>query len=494
MANASSRPAQKKVREPAREVDVVSESDVVVVGGGPAGVGAALSAARTGARTVLLERYGHLGGMATGGLVILIPHLSDGSERRQITGICQEMIERLDVEGAAVHPRYEELGSTDPKLIAKWKEHLFFVVGGKVRMSVLVDPEILKCVLNDMMEEAGVKLFLHSWSTRAYVEEDAVRGIIFESKTGRQAILSKVVVDATGDGDIFADAGAPFDGQLDPKARISRLALVFQIANVDTERFSRFMSEEQQTYAELMYKLESLGGFSLILRGYRDDVVWVNNYFPKWVPNYMNSFVTETSGEDAQNRFLSALNFEDLTWVEVHARKGMRTTHDFLKRNVPGFGKSFIMNVAPQIGTRGSRRLLGEYVVTEKDIRTGTVFNDSIALCPPIDGNVSPEHPHMCIPYRALLPKKVQNLLVAGRCFSSDLVANDVLNIIPFCIAMGQAAGTAASIAAKADLSPGNIDVDTLQRGLIDQNVVLPEAIKQNAGAGKTSDKVGGKD
>jgi hypothetical protein len=483
IANVTS--AQKKVKEPARQIDVVDESDVVVVGGGPAGVGAAIAAARSGARTVLVERYGHLGGMATGGLVILIPHLSDGTKEQQILGICQEMIGRLDTLGAATHPRHEDLGSTDPALISKWKEYLFFVIGGKIRQSVLVDPEILKCVLNDMMEEAGVKLFLHSWGTQAFVEEKIVRGVIFESKSGRQAILSRVVVDTTGDGDIFATAGAPFDGQIDPKARISRLALVFQIANVDTEKFSRFVSEEQQSYAELMYKLESMGGFSLILRSQREDVVWVNNYFPKWVPNYMNSFVTETSGETAERRFLSALSFEDLTWVEVHARKGMLITYDFLKKNVPGFDKSFIMNVAPQIGTRGSRRLLGEYVVTEKDIRAGTVFDDTIALCPPIDANVSPEHPHMCIPYRSLLPREVNNLLVAGRCFSSDLVANDVLNIIPYCIAMGQAAGTAAAMAAKSGLSPRDIAVKNLQRSLIEQNVVLPGTIKNSGSIGR---------
>jgi hypothetical protein len=471
----------KKVREPAREINVCREADVVVVGGGPAGVAAAIAAARNGAKTVLVERYGHLGGMATGGLVILIPHLSDGLKEQQIGGICQEIVSRLDAVGAAIHPRYEDLGSNDRKLVKFWQDYLFFVIEGRIRLSVLVDPEILKCVLNDLTEEAGVTLFLHSWSTRALVEKKSVRGVIFESKSGRQAILSKVVIDATGDGDIFASAGAPFDGKLDPKLRIATLALIFQMGNVDTWKFSRFMAKEQQRYGELMYELEGLGGFSLVLRSQREDVVWVNNYFPKWVPNYMKSFVTETAGEASEKGGLSALSFEDLTWVEVNARKGMLITYNFFKKNVPGFEKSFIMNVAPQVGTRGSRRLIGEYIVTEKDIRTGTVHDDTIAVCPSIDGNVSPEHPHMCIPYRSLLPRKVENLLVAGRCFSSDVVANDVLNIIPFCVAMGQAAGAAAGMAAKADVSPGDIDIRSLQRHLIDQNVVLPPAIEAHA-------------
>ena len=184
MTSTSVTSAEKTVSEPARQIEVADVTDVVVVGGGPAGVAAAIAAGRSGAKTVLVERYGHLGGMATGGLVILIPHLSDGFKGQQVVGICQEMVGRLDALGAVVHPRYEDLGSTDPELIRKWKEYLFFVVGGKVRMSVLVDPEILKCVLNDMMEEAGVKLFLHSWGTQALVEENRVRGVIFESKSG----------------------------------------------------------------------------------------------------------------------------------------------------------------------------------------------------------------------------------------------------------------------------------------------------------------------
>jgi hypothetical protein len=474
-------PAGKKIMEPAREIRVCREADVVVVGGGPAGVAAALAAARGGAKTILVERYGHLGGMATGGLVILIPHMSDGTDKQQVTGICQEIIGRLDVLGAAIHPRYEDLGSKSGRLIKRWQDYLFFVIEGRIRLSVLVDPEIMKCVLNDMMEEAGVTLFLHSWGVEPLMEGNEVRGVIFESKSGRQAILSRVVIDATGDGDLFASAGAPFDGNLDPKARISRMALIFQIANVDTKKFGRFMTEEKERYGELMYELESLGGYSLILRGPRKDVVWVNNYFPKWAPNYMKNFVKEAAGASSGKGILSALSFEDLTWVEVNARKGMLVTYNFLKKHVPGYEKSFIMNVAPQIGTRGSRRLLGEYLVTEKDMRTGVVHDDTIALCPSIDGNVSPAHPHMCIPYRSLVPQKIENLLVAGRCFSSDLVANDVLNIIPFCVQMGQAAGAAAAMAVEAGVAPRGVDIRILQRRLIEQDVALPREIEDRA-------------
>jgi NADPH-dependent 2,4-dienoyl-CoA reductase/sulfur reductase-like enzyme len=143
----------KTITETAREVPVCGEADVVVVGGGPAGVSAAVSAARTGARTILIERYGHLGGMATGGLVLVIPHLSNGTAELQIAGLCWEMIDRLDAKNGVVHPPFEQLGSNDPKLTKYWLEQYRrdCVVEGKIRMSAYVDPEMLKCVLNDMV-------------------------------------------------------------------------------------------------------------------------------------------------------------------------------------------------------------------------------------------------------------------------------------------------------------------------------------------------------
>ena len=153
-------------------------------------------------------------------------------------------------------------------------------------------------------------------------------------------------------------------------------------------------------------------------------------------------------------------------------------THDFFKKHVPGFENSYIISVAPQVGTRGSRRLIGDYIVTVDDIRSGKVFDDSILVCPNLDGNLSPEYPHMHVPYRSLLPKNVENLLVAGRCFSSDLVANEALNIIPTCIAMGEAAGVAAAMAVRENITVRNIDYQALQRNLIQQNVVLPPEIK----------------
>lgn len=448
-----------------------ASTDVLVVGGGPAGVAAAIAAARNGARTILMERYGYLGGMATGGLVILIPHLSGGTETIYIRGLCTEIIQKLDLMGGVLHPPQEHLGSEDPQLLQTWRDFLFFTVDNRIRMSALVDPQLLKCVLDSLTIEAGVRLFLHCWGSEAIMEGNKIRGVLFQSKSGRKAVEAKIVIDCTGDGDILASAGVEYDDTSDSRFRTSTLGLVSRIGNVDIKRLKVFVEENFNTYAELMRELESLGGFSLILRSNQEDIVWINNYFPRWRPDYMESFVKE----EKEKKLLNALSFEDLTWVEVEARKGILATFNFLKSKVPGFENSFLLEIAPQIGTRGSRRMIGEYIVTKNDLTSGLLHEDTIAVCPPLNGNISHSHPLVSIPYRALIPKEVVNLIVAGRCFSSDIIANDTLNIIPFCIAMGQAAGTAAALAIQSGCLPRDVNYKDLKRSLLQQNVFLPE-------------------
>jgi hypothetical protein len=449
-------PSMKTITEPASEIRVVREADVVVVGGGPGGHAAAVAAARNGADTVLLERYGHLGGMASGGLVIMIPHLSDGTERQIIAGQCKEWLDRLDVRGASLHQKYEDVGSDDKELVEYWRDfHQFFVCEDRVQLAAMVDPEMLKCVLNDMVGEAGVKLFLHSWGTKAIVEHNEVQGVIFESKSGRQAVLGKVIIDGTGDGDLLPSAGAEFDRNIKPNLRIATVAVVFRLGNVDTKMHSKFQKTETKKYAALMGELMKAGGFPAAQRSAHDDVVWVSN----WIPG------------------LDILNVEDLTRAEVEIRKKMLVTYDFFKKNVPGFEKSFIIDTASQTGTRGSRRLIGEYMVTEKDWHSGKTYEDTIAVLPQLRSVVSQEHPHVHVPYRSLVPRKVDNLLVAGRSFSSDDIVNNDYNLIPHCILYGQAAGTAAALAIKSGVKVRNVNIADLKDSLIKQKVVLPETL-----------------
>lgn len=443
----------KTIIEPSQELRVCRETEVLVVGGGPAGVAAAIAAARNGADTTLIERYNHLGGMATGGLVILIPHMSAGTHEQEIAGICQEMVDRLDLRGAARHPERKFLGSEDKELQSTMKHYQDFVVDGRVRMSVIVDPEILKCVLNEMVEDAGVKLYLHSWGSRAIVDGDTVNGAIFESKSGRQAILSKTTIDTTGDGDIFASAGAEFDGFIDPSLRSGMVALVWRMGDVDYLKYSRFRHGEQEAFGAIMNEMQAAAGFRVLpLATHRDDQVWVNN----WVPGRI------------------CIDVDDITWTEVNVRKAMLKVHDILKNKMPGFEKSFILDTASQLGTRASRRLIGEHVVTEKDVRSGIIFEDTIAMIPPFKEKT----PIKAVPYRSLVPIKVESLLVAGRCFASDPFANDLLNLIPYCVAMGEAAGTAAAIALKDDVQPRNVNIKTVQKKLLEQGVWLPKEVR----------------
>jgi hypothetical protein len=452
--------AVRTIIEPAREIKVLRETDVVVVGGGPGGHSAAVAAARNGARTVLIERYGHLGGMATGGLVAMIPHLSGGTKEPQIAGLCQEWIERLDARGAAIHPKKEDLGSDDPEVITYWRNRGIWFLSdeGRIRLTVVTDPEILKCVLNDMAEEAGVKLLLHAWGTRAIVEDNQVKGVIFESKSGRQAILAKVVIDATGDGDLLPSAGADFTTKMDVHLRIRNLAVVFKIGNVDLDRFIEFRQTEPERYAELVRQVFLAHGFPVGgFRGLHEGVVWVNNFVP---------------GMGSPG--ISPMNVEDLTMVELYVRKRMLITLDFYKRHVPGFEKAFILTTAPQIGTRGGRRVIGEYILTEQDTHSGRIFEDTIAMAPHLEHDISPEHPLRYLPYRCLVPRKVEGLLVAGRSFSSEDRVNEMLNLIGHCIALGQAAGTAAALAIKNDVRLRHVSFAALQESLHNQGVPLP--------------------
>ncbi len=448
---------KRSITEPTRETNVCYEADVVVVGGGPGGHSAAIAAARNGAKTVLVERYGHLGGMSTGGIVIQIPHMSAGADRI-IAGLCQEWIDRLDLIGGVLVPRKEDIGSSDEKLVSRWRHFMGNVNNGRIAHTAWVDPELLKCILNDMVEDAGVKLYLHSWGTQAIVNEGRLQGIIFESKSGRQAILGKVIIDGTGDGDLLPSAGAEFDGALDPKLRSSMLALVFRLGNCDYQKLCDFREAEPGKWEELIKELTNVAGTRILpLPSPRNDVLWVNN----WIPD------------------LNCMKVEDLTKLEVEMRKIMRRGHDFMKKNIPTFGNSFILDTASQTGTRGGRRLIGEYIVSVEDLRSGKKHDDTIAVFP--RGGPQGETSYAYIPYRCLVPVSVEGLLVAGRSFSSDMAANNMVNLIPHCIAMGEAAGTAAALAIKHNISLRKVNIGELQERLMKQGVPLPGVVKTKA-------------
>jgi hypothetical protein len=417
----------RTIHEAAREINIFAEADVVVVGAGPAGVTAAIAAAREGADTILMERYGHLGGMATGGLVLMMnPSAGQG----------QEWVDRLN-RVSGVHDLSK---TTEPE----WKH------------AMMVDPELLKCVLNDMALDAGVRLLLHSWSTAAVVEKNAVKGIVFESKSGRQAVMSKVMIDATGDGDVFASAGADFDASLDKGYRTSEMAMVFRIGGIDFDRFADFRKVQPEDWVKMRGEGFKLAGFHIApVPAQRQDVFWVNSFI----------------------RGKSCLKVEDLNWVEVNVRKAMIPLWSYYKNTVPGFENSYLYDSASQIGTRGSRRLIGEYVLTGEEAKAGGKFDDTVLIFPrgvPLTWPAERPTENVEMPYRCLVPAKLEGLLAAGRCFSSDQAANSMFNVISHCIQMGQAAGTAAALAVKSKVQPRGVDVKALQKRLSAQGVELP--------------------
>ncbi len=459
----------KYIKERARDVRVFREADVVVVGGGPGGFASAVAAARNGADTVLIERYGHLGGMASGGLVNIFPNLSTISGKQQIYGLNQELIDRLRVRGGTSYPKKKDWGSTNKKVVDYYLNanmDVFFVrhdpnIGkNRILYGAVVDPEILKDELNDMVKEAGVDLLLHSWGTEPIMEGNTAKGVIFESKSGRQAILAKVVIDSTGDGDMFIGAGAEFDDTQDNKLPTAWLAFVWWIANVNIKKYEAFVASQPEKYSELVKELAGLGGYVRFFKGIlenQEGVVWFHCLQPEAKPS-------------------DAKDVETLTSAEVRYRKRALITYDFLKKRVPGFEKSFIMLSAPQLGLLGGRRVIGEYTLTKKDLESDEVFEDTIAVFASNDyGKISHQHPTICVPYRCLVPRKIDGLLVACRGFSSDLIIQQQFRIIPPCICYGQAAGTAAAMAAKAGIQPRKVIYKELQANLINQGVYLPE-------------------
>jgi hypothetical protein len=459
----------KTINESSRQIKVVREVDVVVVGGGPGGIGSAVAAARSGAKTLLLERYGHLGGMATGGLVNIIPNLSDINGRQYLFGLNQELLDRLTVRGAASYPAKEDWGSTEDRVVDyyhKARLDWFYIREDyklkrkRVLYTAVVDPEVFKDELNDLVAEAGVDLLLHAWGVLPIMEGNRAKGVIFESKSGRQAALAKVVIDSTGDGDLFVAAGAEFDSTLAPELRTAMLANVMWLTHVDLNKFITFRDSQPQAYDALMKEAATQGAhphqFLSVLKNH-EDCVWFHIFQPR-----------------ADGRASDAMDVNELTRVDIQARKKALVTYDFYRKHVPGFETSIIMTIAPQLGLQGGRRVIGEYTLTEKDLVTDEVFEDTIAVFANNDnGTISIDHPALCIPYRTMVPKVVEGMLVACRAYSTADTINHQFNIIPHCLALGQAAGTAAALAADAGVHPRAVDYATLRQRLVQQGVYL---------------------
>jgi hypothetical protein len=444
-----SRPA-KSFREPARNIPVFAEPDVLVVGGGPAGTAAAIAAGRLGADVLLVERYNHLGGLSTGGLVIWIDRMTDWSGRQIIRGLADEFMQRLPKD-AIQGPPAADWGSRDAATAAYWAQRTA-AYHGIVTWSPTIDPEALKTLSMRMVCEAKVRVLLHAWCTAPILDGDTVRGAIFESKEGRHAVLAKVVVDTTGDADLIARAGAQCWSDIDANDIHHCVNTAFLLGGVDMERWLAFRRDDADGFAAFM----ALG---------RGRLKFFEKPFVSWRNDVALFMGPRLAG-------YSAVDVEDLTAVDLRSRELAVGHLEFYREAAPGFSDAFLMLGAPQIGVRHSRRLAGVRTVTRPQWDAGTVFDDEIGVSP----SLSPKFPNISVPYGALVPAGLDNILGAGRHVSCDASSHTFLREIPQCWLTGQAAGIAAALAAGSGLRARDVDAGAIQRELLRQGAWLSPA------------------
>ena len=410
-----------KVYRETRETPVVGRHQVIVAGGGPSGVIAAAAAARSGADTLLIERYAFLGGNGTAGLMTCYNGFRNqrAPEALQtVKGIPAEYIaELVRLGGVADMDNYERTVTHD-------------VAKGDLTYTIPFDPEAAKIASLNLLRKEGVKLRLHSWVAAPMLDGSRVTGVIVESKSGRQAIAADIVIDCTGDGDIAALAGAPFMG---PAATGDRMPMT------------------------LMYRL---GGLPASIKGPYGGIR-IGDRVVKWG--------SKAAGD--------GLDVENLTRAEVETRLKLWDDIQQLRRK-PGMESVYLMESATNIGVRETRRIEGEYTVTERDAIEGKRFADVIA----ISSNPMPSyhgkryffnHEGFDIPYRSLVPRKVEGLVLSGRCISCEQGPFQSARSMAPAMAVGHASGCAAALAAKTGVAPRKLDVKALQKVLLSQKAEL---------------------
>ena len=434
--------------EPAKSIPVFARCDVLVVGGGPAGCAAAASAAKSGADTILMERYGYLGGMSTGGLVIWIDRMSDWSGRQVISGFADDLIDRIPKEGL-LGPSKEQWGSQDPELVKYWRSRASSF-NGQVTWSPTIDPEMLKNALFDTVIEKNVRMLLHVWAVAVLQEDNKVNGVIFESKSGRQAISAKVVIDTTGDGDIFALAGESFETDIFEAGIHHSMNVAFLCCGVDMERYINFQQTHREELNEIVTEAFKKYGAAPPSATSRNDVCLFMG--PK------------LSGYDC-------LDVKDLTAVEIESRQRMVKLIDFYRGSLPGFEDAWIIQSAPQMGVRHSRRLAGVKKMTSDTWTNGEIYADEVGVSPP----PTPKHPNVSIPLFSMVPQKIDNLLAAGRNLSCDARTHEFMREVPNCWVMGQASGVAAAVAVDSGVRVRDVNVQKVRRQLTGQGAFLQE-------------------
>ena len=451
-------------------IKVSHSADVVVVGGGPSGACAAIAAARNGMKTVLVEASGCAGGMATMGLVGPFMTCYDKTGEVQIIkGLFEEIVERLVEKGGAIHPSEVRAGTAFTSWIKVGHDHV-----------TPFEAEALKIVLDEMFAEYGVTVLYHTLFSSPLMEGNRVKGIIVDSKNGRSIIEGKLFIDCTGDADLAYRAGVECvtgNGE----GRIQPASMFFRVGNVDLVKVSadieankdNFYKKDGVNYRSLHWRVSEAranGDWTLnrvsigLFRGVKED---------EWSIN-----TSRIMGIDSTDN-------ESLTFGEMEGRRQVQEIFKFFRKYVPGFENAKLLSVASTLGIRESRRIDSMVQLTLDDVLNGNVPEDSIFLASnsvDVHGKFGPMSNEYVtvqngnfygVPYGTLVPKKVEGLLVAGRCVGATSDAAGAIRVMPPCMATGHAAGIAASIAVKDEVSVKDVDTSKLRKRLVEEGAYL---------------------
>ncbi len=444
---------RKTITEPSRETPLLMDTDIVVVGGGTTGPFAAISAGRRGKRVVMIERFGSLGGNLTLGL-------------------------NTKPSGALLGGLPLEIWNLARTVNGAGKDYMATTKSGGVNIASPCDPEMMKILLTKLCVEAGVQILFETVASKPIVENGAVTGVIIENKGGRQFISAKAVIDCSADGDIAAQANAPFVmGAGDEDVTMQPASMYFTMSNVDNRRLADWAKTSDDIPARAIPELEKdldyglwLTGFNKTLKKFQADTgieLQRDNITLKTAAGIMYVNGTRVLGVDV-------FNPAEFSMAVVECYRQIEAVAKCLQERVPGFERAKIMQIAPVLGVRETRHIRGEYVLTGEDVMNGKHFEDSIAA----DASALDIHdpkgadvdfrgmvPYE-IPYRCLVPLEVEQLLVAGRCISADHDAHSRSRNMPACMATGQAAGIAAAIAIDEGVSLRNVPIAQVQEAL----------------------------
>jgi hypothetical protein len=441
----------RTIEEPARQIPLYGEYEVAVLGGGPTGIAAAVAAARAGRRTLLIERYGFLGGMGTAAGVTNFCGLHAnvfGEMHRVVQGIASELLARIDRLG----------GLNSPHLIL-----------GKI-FAQAYDTAAYKIAADDLLASHNVDILFHALGAGVVMHDDRrVNALVVETKAGRQAITADIFIDCSGDGDLAAWAGAPFEVG-DNEGSMLYPSMMFRLNGIDPEK----AGDAWRTIPALMEAAEAAGTHKFprkaaIVRPQRSGIEWRVNF-------------TQLKRDDG--KAISGLDPDDLTRGEIDGRRQAIQAFEFL-RTVPGFEKSYIVDLPPQLGIRETRRVIGGYMLSGEDVLSCASFDDSIGV------NGWPMEVHVAgdvifkfplipesrgfneLPYRMLVPEGIDNLLIAGRCASMTHDGQSAARVSGACFAMGEAAGSAAALALSGNTIPRDIAPEKLQQALKQQGAFI---------------------